>query len=47
MPHPERYVDAIQHPAWTSRRQSSRAGHGLQIFENAVRHVAEAVGAGV
>jgi phosphoribosylformylglycinamidine synthase len=47
MPHPERYVDPIQHPAWTSRRQSNRAGHGLQIFENAVRHVAEAVGAGV
>jgi phosphoribosylformylglycinamidine synthase len=47
MPHPERYVDAIQHPAWTSRRDKGRAGQGLQIFANAVRHVRDAVGAGV
>jgi phosphoribosylformylglycinamidine synthase len=47
MPHPERYVDAIQHPAWTSRRDKSRAGQGLQVFANAVRHVRDAVGAGV
>ena len=47
MPHPERYVDPIQHPAWTSRRPLARTGQGLQIFSNAVRHVREAVGAGV
>jgi phosphoribosylformylglycinamidine synthase len=47
MPHPERYVDAIQHPAWTSRRQLAKPGQGLQIFANALRHVSEAVGAGV
>jgi phosphoribosylformylglycinamidine synthase len=46
MPHPERYVDEIQHPAWT-RRGKSGAGQGLRIFQNAVRHVSEAVGAGV
>ena len=47
MPHPERYVDAVQHPAWTSQRQTARPGQGLQIFINAVRHVSAAVGAGV
>lgn len=47
MPHPERYIDAIQHPAWTSQRPARKVGHGLQIFLNAVRHVDQAVGAGV
>lgn len=47
MPHPERYVDPIQHPAWTSHRPVPRTGQGLQIFSNAVRHVRESVGAGV
>ena len=47
MPHPERFVDPIQHPAWTSRRRDGRPGQGLQVFVNAVRHVREAVGAGV
>jgi phosphoribosylformylglycinamidine synthase subunit PurQ / glutaminase len=46
MPHPERYVDAIQHPAWT-RDRASGVGQGLAIFQNAVRHVSQAVGAGV
>lgn len=46
MPHPERFVDAIQHPAWT-RRGKTGAGEGLAIFQNAVRHVTQAVGAGV
>jgi phosphoribosylformylglycinamidine synthase len=45
MPHPERYVDAIQHPAWT-RRGAAGAGEGLIIFRNALQHVSEAVGAG-
>jgi len=46
MPHPERFVDAIQHPAWTSRPRASE-GQGLKIFKNAVKHVESAVGAGV
>ncbi len=45
MPHPERYVDAIQHPAWT-RRGDSGEGAGLAVFRNAVKHVTQAVGAG-
>jgi phosphoribosylformylglycinamidine synthase len=47
MPHPERYVDALQHPAWTRQQPRPREGAGLQIFRNAVRHVAAGVGAGV
>jgi phosphoribosylformylglycinamidine synthase I len=48
MPHPERHVDPTQHPAWTRRPLSPAAiGQGLAIFENAVRHVGQAVGAGV
>lgn len=46
MPHPERFVDRIQHPAWTSRKDLV-SGQGLRIFQNAVKHVSEAVGAGV
>jgi phosphoribosylformylglycinamidine synthase subunit PurQ / glutaminase len=46
MPHPERFVDAIQHPAW-GRRGKTGVGEGLAIFRNAVRHVSHAVGAGV
>ncbi len=47
MPHPERYVDPLQHFAWTSRGPLPPEGQGLQIFRNAVVHVTEAVGAGV
>ncbi len=47
MPHPERYVDALQHPAWTSQRSLPPEGSGLQIFRNAVRHASSCVGAGV
>jgi phosphoribosylformylglycinamidine synthase len=38
MPHPERYVDLLQHPRWTRRGPSvdSTAGDGLQIFRSAV-----------
>jgi phosphoribosylformylglycinamidine synthase len=42
MPHPERHVDPIQHPAWTSRRgrdSNGAEGDGLKVFRNAVRHV--------
>lgn len=47
MPHPERYVDPMQHPAWTRRKTLPAAGQGLAIFQNAVQHVQSAVGAGV
>jgi phosphoribosylformylglycinamidine synthase len=50
MPHPERYVDAIQHPAWTRQRAAgvlAAEGQGLRFFRNAVEHVTQAVGAGV
>ncbi len=45
MPHPERFVDPTQHPAWT--RKPDRPAHGLQIFQNAVVYVRETLGAGV
>jgi len=47
MPHPERHVDVTQHPAWTRMGQLEKEGQGLAVFRNAVRHVNEAVGAGV
>jgi phosphoribosylformylglycinamidine synthase I len=51
MPHPERYVTSIQHPAWARRaaesQQSAADGAGIMLFRNAVRHVRQAVGAGV
>jgi phosphoribosylformylglycinamidine synthase I len=47
MPHPERYVDPLQHPAWTRQRPLPKQGQGLVMFANAVRQVREAVGAGV
>ena len=39
MPHPERYIEPFQHPAWTSQDPLPPVGRGLKIFENAVRHV--------
>ncbi|HSV13878.1 MAG TPA: phosphoribosylformylglycinamidine synthase I [Tepidisphaeraceae bacterium] len=47
MPHPERYVEPFQHPAWTRQQPLPGVGRGLKFFENAVRHASEAVGAGV
>jgi len=47
MPHPERYVDAIQHYAWKSTAGTSQQGAGLRVFQNAVRHVRQAVAVGV
>ena len=38
MPHPERYVEPFQHPAWTSQQPLPSVGRGLRIFENAVGH---------
>ena len=45
MPHPERFVDATQHPAWT-RRGHFGAAEGLKMFQNAVNHVSQGVGIG-
>ncbi|HLL90471.1 MAG TPA: phosphoribosylformylglycinamidine synthase subunit PurQ, partial [Tepidisphaeraceae bacterium] len=47
MPHPERFVDPFQHPAWTRQKDRITEGYGLRVFQNAVRHVTEAVGTGV
>ncbi len=38
MPHPERHLDATQHPAWTSRNARGD-GPGLQLFRSAVQRV--------
>jgi phosphoribosylformylglycinamidine synthase subunit PurQ / glutaminase len=37
MPHPERFIDPVQHPRWT-RGQTGPVGDGLQLFVNAVRY---------
>lgn len=47
MPHPERYVDPVQHPAWTAQRPRPEEGAGLRIFRNAVAYAREGVGAGI
>jgi phosphoribosylformylglycinamidine synthase I len=36
MPHPERFVDATQHPRWT--REPRETGDGLRVFQNAVQY---------
>ena len=38
MPHPERYIESFQHPAWTSQQPLPSVGAGLKVFQNAVRH---------
>lgn len=43
MPHPERYIDATQHPQWTRKFDSHDLanlppGDGLAIFQNAVKY---------
>lgn len=40
MPHPERYVTAIQHPQWTRLETKPEQGDGLRMFQNAVRYAA-------
>jgi phosphoribosylformylglycinamidine synthase I len=48
MPHPERHLSVLQHPAWTSRGFDPNAdGPGMRIFRNAYEYVAQAIGAGV
>lgn len=37
MPHPERHIDATQHPFWTRRTEQPATGDGLALFENAVK----------
>src|SRR5690606_25512779 len=42
MPHPERYVDASQHPAFTRRQMEGTpegTPAGLRLFQSAVEHV--------
>ncbi len=36
MPHPERHIDATQHPYWTRRKEQPESGDGLAMFQNAV-----------
>jgi phosphoribosylformylglycinamidine synthase I len=47
MPHPERYLDPLHHPAWTSKRLLPIEGAGLAVFRNGVNQVRQAVGSGV
>ncbi len=39
MPHPERFVDSTQHPAWTRQTKAQGEPMGLAIFKNAVSHL--------
>jgi phosphoribosylformylglycinamidine synthase len=39
MPHPERFIDATQHPAWAGRLDPAGPGAGLALFVNAVKAV--------
>jgi phosphoribosylformylglycinamidine synthase len=40
MPHPERFIDATQHPSWPGRLDPAAAGAGLMVFINAVKATA-------
>ncbi len=40
MPHPERHVDPLHHPAWTRRREQPEHGDGMVVFQNAVDYFA-------
>jgi len=39
MPHPERFIDAVQHPSWSGRLDPHAAGAGLSMFSSAVKAV--------
>jgi len=39
MPHPERYIDPVQHPHWTRLGTRPSEGDGLAVFRNAVQYV--------
>lgn len=36
MPHPERHIEATQHPNWTRRAEQPEHGDGFVMFQNAV-----------
>jgi phosphoribosylformylglycinamidine synthase len=38
MPHPERHLDATQHPRWTRLKELPPEGEGAIVFRNAVRY---------
>lgn len=38
MPHPERHIDATQHPRWTRRSEQPAEGEGMVMFRNAVEY---------
>ncbi|MFQ6042466.1 MAG: phosphoribosylformylglycinamidine synthase subunit PurQ [Candidatus Poribacteria bacterium] len=38
MPHPERYLNRLNHPRWT-REKLPEEGDGLAIFRNGVEYV--------
>jgi len=38
MPHPERFLDPTNHPAWTRQESLPKHGDGLRIFQNAVAY---------
>jgi phosphoribosylformylglycinamidine synthase len=40
MPHPERFIDATQHPSWSGRLDPAAPGAGLAMFANAVKAMA-------
>lgn len=40
MPHPERFLDATNHPAWTRQQVIPEHGEGLKVFLNAVSYFA-------
>jgi phosphoribosylformylglycinamidine synthase I len=39
MPHPERFIESTQHPAWHGRLDPTAAGAGLAVFRNAIHAV--------
>jgi len=49
MPHPERFVTALQHPQWSRKGEGflRQTMPGLRFFHNAVQHVRERATAGV
>jgi phosphoribosylformylglycinamidine synthase len=47
MPHPERHLTPLQHPAWTRLEHLPDDGPGLRLFRNAVAHARDRVAAGV
>ena len=44
MPHPERFIDATQHPAWAGRLDPHADGAGLTFFRNALRVIGKDLG---